>query len=529
MSHNSSDIPGSKSDDSVSSTCNQNVTLVGLANRNEGRDTRRVTASPDVLECEDMVQSTSKPTKLSRLALELESSDEDGDSIRSVDHKRKSYLHNTENQVNGSSIKNPRIRKNTFTKYDSDDLMDSESEEERRMAKEASLKEHRASKKQKIKCYDLQMSSDEEESSDEEDGMRMTKRKQSHKNRSRINTKARRDRAGLGGENNDGWLASLHDTAGKNDDNHDDSSTDSESEPDDCDKKLESHWLTGDTRDEKLAYLETIKDDKDKVVQMLLWDEGFSYNVHLHQFEAIRFVAGYVPSFPCRPTTKEDGTCDSDDSDDDDDDETLKEMLELDVFGETARLKALSQHELRRKEKGMILADEMGLGKTIEALGGAVLRNAAAKKSRKPTLIVTPQDGVMQQWQDALGTFVDPSRIIVLNEKKRDTKQRGGTVRKTNTVKSGEYILCTRYQLQSEMKRLFEYNTVAELQAYSKESFLFPSVPAALIKKLKVRTSCYWMLCIIRVGWHFHEYIQMQPLMLSHLFCVQNNQEPIPC
>ena len=65
----------------------------------------------------------------------------------------------------------------------------------------------------------------------------------------------------------------------------------------------------------------------------------------------------------------------------------------------------------------------------------------------------------------ALGTFLDPSRIIVLNEKKRDTKQR-----KSNTaVKSGEYILCTRYQLQSEMKRLFEYDAVAELQAYKKE------------------------------------------------------------
>ena len=125
----------------------------------------------------------------------------------------------------------------------------------------------------------------------------------------------------------------------------------------------------------------------------------------------------------------------------------------------------------------------------------------------------------MQQWQDALGTFVDPSRIIVLNEKKRDTKQRGGTVRKTNTVKSGEYILCTRYQLQSEMKRLFEYNTVAELQAYSKESFLFPSVPAALIKKLKVRTSCYWMLCIIRVGTFTNT---CQPLLLSSVFYVQN-------
>lgn len=483
MSHNSSSIPGSKPDDSASSTSNQNVTL---ANRKKGRDTRRVTTSPYVLECEDTVQSTSKPTKLSKLALELESSDDDGDSIRSVDHKRKPYLHNTKNQA----------------KYDSDDMLDSESEdEELRMAKEASLKEHRASKKQKIKYYDLQTSSDEEESSDEEDGMKMTNKKQSPKNRSRNNAKARHDRAGLGEdkENNDGddgWLVSLHDTAGKNDE----SSTDSESELDDYDKKLESHWLTGDTRDEKLAYLETIKDDKDKALQMLLWDKGFSYNVHLHQFEAIRFVSGYVPTFPCRPTTKEDGT-NSDSDDSNDDDETLKEMLELDVFGETARLKALSQHELRRKEKGMILADEMGLGKTIEALGGAVLRNAAAsKKSRKPTLIVTPQDGVMQQWQDTLGTFVDQSRIIVLNEKKSETKQRGGTVGKTKTVDSGDFILCTRYGIQGETKRLFEYNTVAELQAYKKESFLFPSVPAALIKKLKVRTSWYLMLCIIHVG-----------------------------
>ena len=100
MSHNSSDIPGSKSDDSVSSTCNQNVTLVGLANRNEGRDTRRVTASPDVLECEDMVQSTSKQPKLSRLALELESSERIGGLIKttpfaglgSVDEGADAYL-----------------------------------------------------------------------------------------------------------------------------------------------------------------------------------------------------------------------------------------------------------------------------------------------------------------------------------------------------------------------------------------------------------------------------------------------------
>ena len=36
--------------------------------------------------------------------------------------------------------------------------------------------------------------------------------------------------------------------------------------------------------------------------------------------------------------------------------------------------------------------DNRGLGKTIESLAGAVLRNAAAKKTnKKPTLIVCPQ------------------------------------------------------------------------------------------------------------------------------------------
>mmetsp|Transcript_4482 Transcript_4482/g.9313 ORF Transcript_4482/g.9313 Transcript_4482/m.9313 type:complete len:175 (-) Transcript_4482:16-540(-) len=35
-----------------------------------------------------------------------------------------------------------------------------------------------------------------------------------------------------------------------------------------------------------------------RALQMLLWDIGFEYNVYPHQFEAIRFVAGLVPTFP---------------------------------------------------------------------------------------------------------------------------------------------------------------------------------------------------------------------------------------
>ena len=62
-----------------------------------------------------------------------------------------------------------------------------------------------------------------------------------------------------------------------------------------------------------------------------------------------------------------------------------------------------------------------GLGKTIEALAGAVLRNFKEGSKRKPTLIITPQDGVQQQWVESLvKAGVEPARIRVIGEKRRD-------------------------------------------------------------------------------------------------------------
>jgi len=130
------------------------------------------------------------------------------------------------------------------------------------------------------------------------------------------------------------------------------------------------------------------------------------------------------------------------------------------------------------------------LGKTVEASAGVVLRTAAAamnkttkKKHNKqlPTLIVTPQDDVMEQWYDTLiEGGIEPARIIILGEKKADRKRRT----KESTVKKGQFILCTRYKVQSEIRKAFEYNTT-ELKAYQKKSLLFPNVPPKLLKKLR--------------------------------------------
>jgi hypothetical protein len=52
------------------------------------------------------------------------------------------------------------------------------------------------------------------------------------------------------------------------------------------------------TAQTKLDHLTKIESPADKALQMLLWEIGFDFNVLAHQFEAIRFVAGVVRSFP---------------------------------------------------------------------------------------------------------------------------------------------------------------------------------------------------------------------------------------
>ena len=192
---------------------------------------------------------------------------------------------------------------------------------------------------------DLQSSSDEDTSDGDDVGVM---KKMSLKN------KASKSRKRAAGSSSNGWITWK--------DKEDASSSSSDSEEDDEDDRMleiRCHWLTSDSRDEKLSHLDTIRNDEDKALQMLLWDVGCDYNIFLHQFAAIKFCAGYIPSFPRGPKDDSDSDSDSDDSGSDEEDETLQEMLQRDIFGEQARFKALSEPRLKRDGRGMLLADEM--------------------------------------------------------------------------------------------------------------------------------------------------------------------------
>ncbi|KAL7499275.1 hypothetical protein ACHAWT_006896 [Skeletonema menzelii] len=292
------------------------------------------------------------------------------------------------------------------------------------------------------------------------------------------------------------WLTSLNSRR-----NYDSSSSSDEDDDDVGDTKTSMerrHWLTSSTAHTKLDHLTTIDSSADKALQLLLWEIGFDFNVLAHQFEAIRFVAGVVKSFPFAADLSHDNSDDSDiDSDGSDSDSCsikltkveINEMLALDLSGEMKRSNALKQPTNLIKTRGCLLADEMGLGKTIEALGGAVLRNhlntvKGKSKAKKQTLIITPQDGIQQQWYEALRrSGVEPARIYVMGEKKKDAKARGGGTYKNSSTQEGMYLLCTRYKIQSELKKLFEQTT--NLKSALNSSILFQHIPPALIRKLQ--------------------------------------------
>jgi len=259
--------------------------------------------------------------------------------------------------------------------------------------------------------------------------------------------------------------------------------TDNDDDDDDEPNIPPRNWLSIPlSYHDNVKYVESIAKDVDKALQLLLWDIGFNYKIYSHQFDAIRFVAGLVPKFPSK----------SDELDDDDIDD-IQQMLTPDRDGQCARTSALHSavvgphhHKLALTTRGCLLADEMGLGKTIEALGGAALRNAMSDAKFLPTLIVTPQDGVQKQWYDTLRKAgVEPARITIIGETKKDTKERGGSINANkNSVRVGRYIIGTRYKIQSEMKKLFESTSATNSQGRYK-SVLFPHVPIYLIKKLR--------------------------------------------
>lgn len=257
------------------------------------------------------------------------------------------------------------------------------------------------------------------------------------------------------------WITSHHAST------HDESESDeSSSESDEEEPFLREDWWKASARKEKLEYLDSFRNDNDKALQLLLWDVGFEYLIHPHQFEAIRFVAGFIPTFPFE--------LDADDVDQD----IVKDMLQIDSNGCYYRKKALDPKNarLQRSGRGMILADEMGkkvamrtcivafsvtntllrilfpyigLGKTIEALGGAALRNFpfnSSAKKKLPTLIVTPQDGVQDQWvQSLVNGGVEQARITIIGEKRCDRHARVGQSKARK--QGGHFIICTRYKV----------------------------------------------------------------------------------
>lgn len=70
---------------------------------------------------------------------------------------------------------------------------------------------------------------------------------------------------------------------------------------------------------------------------MLLWEIGFDFNVLAHQFEAIRFVAGVIKTFPLAAADQNDNDNDDIGSDSDSisnkNDSDVNEMLALDLAG----------------------------------------------------------------------------------------------------------------------------------------------------------------------------------------------------
>ncbi|KAL7547901.1 hypothetical protein ACHAWF_011183 [Thalassiosira exigua] len=395
--------------------------------------------------------------------------------------------------------------------------------------------------RKKRPIYDLLSSSSEEDGDEEEEPERPAAQK---RRRAANEPPSRAPRARRGASSDDGWTTSFRaEDSRPSGPSSSDDDDDSSSDDDDVLRDLSSYnWLTSSTRKSKLRFLEEkVDNDPDRALQMLLWDLRFGYDLKAHQFEAVRFVAGYGERFPFAaargregnncggkkgqakggtkaPDAEASGSDDDSDSSSDsssdqdsdaegrggseaeEDDEREEEedladdLLRPDEVGRAARTRALDRKELllSGKRRGMILADEMGLGKTIESLAGAILRDARKTPGRKrlPTLIVAPQDGVQAQWVESLKVAgVDASRIAtsVKADARRRASGKGGRGgrRLDHGRRSAQFVVCTRYKIQTEMRRLFDYSKTKELQANQKRSLLFSDVPTALVKKLR--------------------------------------------
>jgi len=151
------------------------------------------------------------------------------------------------------------------------------------------------------------------------------------------------------------------------------------SEQGSVEKEIESNAFEAKPIPEKiksgrLLHLEGIAEDIDRALQLLLWEVGFGYNVYAHQFEAIRFVAGLVPTYPVPSNAKKgqrtfDEVATSLAAYDTEGSNCRSTALEMAAIEFDSRLNSDDNTTVRYTHtlptKGMLLADEMGLGECL--------------------------------------------------------------------------------------------------------------------------------------------------------------------
>ena len=218
------------------------------------------------------------------------------------------------------------------------------------------------------------------------------------------------------------------------------------------------------TEDQQQAALQEIQLDQDKHLQILLWQLDSNYVLE-HQFKGVRALAGVAEDFPgpiLKLKKKEGQTRD----------DALFHWVVDDVLRKVPPPSRDEEGVL--VDRGLLMADVVGLGKTVQSVCACILRNAIAlsqDRPKKPTLIVSPNDAVLTQWLETLlKAGVHPRKIYRLQSKK------------SRPLKGDCFVLCNRYDLQVEMRFLFDHTRKNKARAVSP---LFPHAPKNLLLMLK--------------------------------------------
>jgi SNF2 family DNA or RNA helicase len=122
----------------------------------------------------------------------------------------------------------------------------------------------------------------------------------------------------------------------------------------------------------------------------------------------------------------------------------------------------------------LLLSDEMGLGKTIESIAGMILYNGIEEHrtgKKRPSLIVTPNRAVLDQWIEAL-----KRNGVRRNRIKTFTK--GMAINHTGN----DFILMEKSKLQIEIKAIF--SAIIDKKSKPDSSSLFPHITREDYRKL---------------------------------------------